>query len=88
MDLADNDPKIHITGGEPFLYYDHLAELMTRAKALKLTPPDMIETNGFWAVDKKLISEIEDFCSKHNYQYEARSNNFSIVFQIKENETK
>ena len=57
MDLADNDPKIHITGGEPFLYYDHLAELMTRAKTLKLTPPDMIETNGFWAVDKKLISE-------------------------------
>lgn len=57
MDLNDNEPKIHITGGEPFLYYDHLAELLTKAKALNLTSPDMIETNGFWAVDNKIVTE-------------------------------
>ena len=27
-DLAGETAKVHLTGGEPFLFYDHLAELM------------------------------------------------------------
>ena len=53
--LAGQNAKVHITGGEPFLYFDRLAELMTQAQKLNLTPLDMIETNGFWATDKKII---------------------------------
>jgi len=55
--LAGKGAKVHITGGEPFLYYDRLVELMTQAHKLKLTPLDMIETNGFWAVNDKIIIE-------------------------------
>jgi MoaA/NifB/PqqE/SkfB family radical SAM enzyme len=61
MDLADNEPKIHITGGEPFLYYDHMAELLTEANKLDLTGFDLLETNGFWATDKHLIAERLNF---------------------------
>jgi MoaA/NifB/PqqE/SkfB family radical SAM enzyme len=48
-ELAGDSAKIHITGGEPFLYWDRLVEILREAKQNKLTPADMIETNGFWA---------------------------------------
>ena len=51
------EPKIHITGGEPFLYWDHLVEILQEAKKSNLGPVDMIETNGFWAVDEKIVKE-------------------------------
>ena len=52
--IAGENAKLHITGGEPFLYFDHLADLMHRAKNLNLTPVNTIETNAFWAtsIDK------------------------------------
>lgn len=57
IDLAGDDAKIHITGGEPFLYFDRLAEIAIKAKQLGLKGLDSIETNASWAADKKLISE-------------------------------
>jgi MoaA/NifB/PqqE/SkfB family radical SAM enzyme len=51
------EPKIHITGGEPFLYWDHLVEILQEAKKSNLGPVDMIETNGFWAVDEKIVKD-------------------------------
>jgi organic radical activating enzyme len=51
------EPKIHITGGEPFLYWDHLVEILQEAKKSNLGPVDMIETNGFWATDEKIIKD-------------------------------
>jgi hypothetical protein len=56
-ELAGDNAKIHITGGEPFLYWDWLVEILREAKQNKLTPVDMIETNGFWAADEKIITE-------------------------------
>jgi MoaA/NifB/PqqE/SkfB family radical SAM enzyme len=53
--LASDAARIHITGGEPFLYWEHLTEILEAAKKEKLGVIDMIETNGFWAVDKKTI---------------------------------
>ena len=44
-ELAGDSAKIHITGGEPFLYWDLLVEILREAKQNKLTPADMIETN-------------------------------------------
>jgi MoaA/NifB/PqqE/SkfB family radical SAM enzyme len=47
--LAGDTAKIHITGGEPFLYWDHLQQVMEQAKKHNLGKVDLIETNGFWA---------------------------------------
>ncbi len=47
--LAGDDAKIHLTGGEPFLYWDHLQEVLKAARSEKLGNADLIETNGFWA---------------------------------------
>jgi len=55
--LAGDSAKIHITGGEPFLYWDHLQEILKGAKNEKLGRVDMIETNGFWATTEKIARE-------------------------------
>jgi organic radical activating enzyme len=56
-ELAGDDAKIHMTGGEPFLYWEHLVEILREAKKNNLGPVDMIETNGFWAVDEKIVKD-------------------------------
>ncbi|MBW8000434.1 MAG: 4Fe-4S cluster-binding domain-containing protein [Planctomycetes bacterium] len=56
-DLASADAKIHITGGEPFLYYDHMIEILEDAKKQNLGAIDLIETNAFWATDNALIEK-------------------------------
>ncbi len=53
--LAGSNAKIHITGGEPFLYFDHLLDILTQAQKQKLGDVDIIETNGFWADSEKII---------------------------------
>lgn len=56
-ELAGDIAKIHITGGEPFLYWDRLLEILREAKKHNLGPVDMIETNGFWATDERIVIE-------------------------------
>jgi len=56
-ELAGESAKIHITGGEPFLYWDRLVEILREVKKHNLSPVDMIETNGFWATDEKIVVE-------------------------------
>jgi MoaA/NifB/PqqE/SkfB family radical SAM enzyme len=55
--LAGDSAKIHITGGEPFLYWDRLVEILHEGKRQELGPLDMVETNGFWAADEGIIKE-------------------------------
>ncbi len=55
--LAGDSAKIHITGGEPFLYWEHLEELLALAGKEKLGPIESIETNGFWAINDKIIRQ-------------------------------
>jgi MoaA/NifB/PqqE/SkfB family radical SAM enzyme len=50
--LAGDHASIHITGGEPFLYWDRLVEILQTAKKEKLPNLDLIETNGGWAKDE------------------------------------
>lgn len=57
VNIAGPNAKVHITGGEPFLYFDRLAEIMTEANKTGLTPLDSIETNAFWATDDNIITE-------------------------------
>ncbi len=56
-ELTGDSAKIHITGGEPFLYWEHLIEILREAKKNNLGLVDMIETNGFWAVNEEIIKE-------------------------------
>ncbi len=53
--LAGDAANIHLTGGEPFLYWDRLIEILERASHERLGKVDLIETNGFWATDDKVI---------------------------------
>ncbi len=55
--LAGDAAKIHLTGGEPFLCWEHLVEILRAGKEQGLGPVDLIETNGFWAADERLVRE-------------------------------
>ena len=55
--LAGEATKIHITGGEPFLYWEHLLQNLEEAKKQKLGKVDLIETNGFWAINDKIARQ-------------------------------
>jgi len=55
--LAGDSAKIHITGGEPFLYWDRLEEILKEAEKQNLGKVDLIETNGFWATNEKITRQ-------------------------------
>ncbi len=55
--LAGDQAKIHLTGGEAFLYWEHLVKLLSEAKNQDLGSVDMVETNGFWARDDHLVTD-------------------------------
>jgi MoaA/NifB/PqqE/SkfB family radical SAM enzyme len=55
--LAGDSTKIHITGGEAFLYWDHLQEILEAAQKQTLGKVDLIETNGFWAVTDNIVRQ-------------------------------
>jgi MoaA/NifB/PqqE/SkfB family radical SAM enzyme len=55
--LAGDSAKIHITGGEPFLYWDRLEGILKEAEKQNLGKVDLIETNGFWATNEKIIRQ-------------------------------
>jgi len=55
--MAGATASVHITGGEPFLYFDHLCEMLNRAKEKGLRKHGSIETNGFWATNDKIIAQ-------------------------------
>jgi hypothetical protein len=55
--LSGDGARIHLTGGEPFLYWDHLVEILAEGKRQKLGPVDLVETNGSWATRESLIKE-------------------------------
>jgi hypothetical protein len=55
--LVGDSAKIHITGGEPFLYWEHLKEVLQAAMKQKLGKVDLIETDGFWATTEKIVKQ-------------------------------
>jgi organic radical activating enzyme len=55
--LAGDNARIHITGGEPFIYWDQLKEILECAQKQKLGVVDQIETNAFWATSEKIIRQ-------------------------------
>jgi len=55
--LAGDSAKIHITGGEPFLYWDHLLQILEQGQKQNLGRVDLVETNGFWATSDKIVRQ-------------------------------
>jgi MoaA/NifB/PqqE/SkfB family radical SAM enzyme len=55
--LAGDEAKVHLTGGEPFLYWDHLIEILREGQEQNLGPVDLVETNGFWATNDRLVED-------------------------------
>ncbi|MHC4426439.1 MAG: radical SAM protein, partial [Planctomycetota bacterium] len=55
--LAGDSAKVHFTGGEPFLYWDRLQEVLLEARSQRLGKVDLIETNGFWATSEKIAKQ-------------------------------
>ncbi|MBN2180739.1 MAG: radical SAM protein [Sedimentisphaerales bacterium] len=55
--LAGDSAKVHITGGETFLYWEHLLKILEAAQKENLGTLDLIETNGFWATGEKIVRE-------------------------------
>ncbi len=57
VNLSADRTKIHITGGEPFLYFDLIARIAEEVKKMSLPGFDSIETNGYWAENDKIVRE-------------------------------
>lgn len=55
--LAGESAKVHITGGEPFLYWERLREILEEAGRQGLGGADLVETNGFWATNEEVVRE-------------------------------
>ncbi|MBL7214954.1 MAG: 4Fe-4S cluster-binding domain-containing protein [Phycisphaerae bacterium] len=55
--IAGENAKVHITGGEPFLYFERLSEIAEQAHQLKLTGLDSVETNADWGENEREISD-------------------------------
>lgn len=66
INLASEQAKIHITGGEPFLYWQHLQHLLSTAVKFNMGQVDVIETNAYWAANRTEIIERLRFLNSHN----------------------
>jgi MoaA/NifB/PqqE/SkfB family radical SAM enzyme len=55
--LAGERAKIHLTGGEPFLCWEHLVDILEEGGGQGLGQVDLIETNGFWATSDSLVQD-------------------------------
>jgi MoaA/NifB/PqqE/SkfB family radical SAM enzyme len=55
--LAGSAAKIHLTGGEPFLYFERLSQIVEQAWRQNLRGLEYIETNASWAIN---TTEIRD----------------------------
>ena len=64
--IAGERAKIHITGGEPFLLWPHLEQLLSTAAKSALGPVNTIETNGYWAVSRAEIIEKLNVLNSYN----------------------
>ena len=49
--------RIHLSGGEPFGNWPRLAELCRRAQREGLEPLEKVETNAFWATDRRVVED-------------------------------
>jgi len=56
-ELCGERAKVHLTGGEPFLYWQRLCEILEAVRRENLGGVDLVETNAYWASDDDIIKE-------------------------------
>ncbi len=78
--IAGKQAKVHITGGEPFLFWEHLGKLLSTANKLSLGQIDTIETNGYWAVNKTEIIERLNFLNPNIHKLKISYDPFHAEF--------
>ncbi len=66
--LAGDAARIHLTGGEPFLYFERLAQIVQQAHQQNLKGLEYIETNASWAVNSSEIKEKIRFLDSHGLE--------------------
>lgn len=79
-ELAGDAAKIHLTGGEPFLYFDRLCEILEAAKKEKLGQVDLIETNGFWATDESATEAKDGYSHRGHREHRDKPEKEQIDF--------
>lgn len=55
--LAGDAGRVHLTGGEPFICYNQLCEILRQARHENLGGLQKIETNAYWCTDTGLVRE-------------------------------
>ena len=55
--MAGASGRVHLTGGEPFLDYDRLEQIMQAAQKAGLEGLEKIETNAYWCTDAQLVRQ-------------------------------
>jgi organic radical activating enzyme len=66
--LAGESARVHLTGGEPFLVFDRLAEIVQQSHKMGLTGLEYIETNASWATNETDIQEKLAFLDAHGME--------------------
>lgn len=56
--------EIHITGGEPFLNLNYLTDILSTAKLAGYSGFGFVETNAFWATEKKKCERVLESIKK------------------------
>lgn len=66
--LAGDTSRVHLTGGEPFLVFDRLAEIVEQSHKSGLKGLEYVETNGSWAQNISEIQEKLTFLDAHGME--------------------
>jgi hypothetical protein len=56
-ELGLSGPDIHLGGGEAFLYFDRVMEILEIAARLEMTPLAWVETNCFWCTSDDIARD-------------------------------
>lgn len=56
-ELGLTGANIHLGGGEAFLYFDRVVEILEMAERLGMTPISWVETNCFWCTSDQVAQE-------------------------------
>ena len=65
VDISGSNAIVHISGGEPFLYFERMQEILEEATKNGLGGLDQVETNGYWATNEKIVRERIKFLDEH-----------------------
>ena len=56
-ELGLRGSEAHLGGGEPFIYFDRVVEILEIAARLDMTPLSWVETNCFWCTSDEIVRE-------------------------------